>query len=180
MKLWNIMACVPALIVTTLAVAAPNVVQSPVAPNWTDHLGGFITGGLGINLVRVSFDSDSAEGGAGISGEFELGYNFIQRLALVGGAGYYFDGFVWGVHAGIRGNLPVTNRISLTGDVGGAYLEAPATIGACGPYFGVGAAFAMSQQVDFNIMMNDVILSKVGITGNIVSALVGLTYHFNG
>ncbi|MCH9744171.1 MAG: hypothetical protein K0U29_04475 [Gammaproteobacteria bacterium] len=178
MKEWKtLLAALVVLILSDSAIAAPNDSQFNPGQSGASHVGGFVSGNLGVNVVKVQLGSKSTRG-AGITGQLELGYNFTPAIAIVGGGGYYFSGIALGMHAGVRGFLPVSHRINLTGDLGAAYLTTFSNYSAAGPYVGIGSAFSMSQQTDINIMLNDIILSKAGATGNIISLLFGLTYHF--
>ncbi len=172
-----------ALAINLSTLAYGKTVNQPPTTAWSQHHGTYVGVALGFNLVDFNFYGLNTNNKM-VTQELNIGYLFTPHLGIETAIGSYFSGLGLGLRGGAKGVLPITNRLSLSGQIGASYISTFLENGFIGPYLSVGTAFALSPKIEFNVNLSDIITSyalgnTVNVSANFFSALVGFTYHID-
>jgi len=148
---------------------------------WSQHQGTYLGILLGFNLNKFNFYNLNTQFHT-VTQELFLGHLFTPNWGLEGEVGSYFSGLGLAMRGSVKGYLPVSNRISLSADIGASYISTFLEKGFVGPYFGVSGNFFLSKQIAWTFNINDIISSYnvtpgIKVDTNFLSALTGFTYY---
>lgn len=145
---------------------------------YTHRAGMYVEGNVGTLAKNYNFIWFSHTSVGGLGENVNIGYQFNPFAALEVGGSYYDFNNNKHTNNGLgvadlvfKGIVPLTERAALFAKAGGGL----ASKGVGGTFYaGVGASYAVTQNLDVSIQMNGPILGIVNV--GLISA--GLSYHF--
>lgn len=151
---------------------------------WNLHSGTYIGALLGFNANKIHFYNLTTQSKT-ITQELLGGYLFSPYFGAELAAGSYFSGEGLGLRLSGKFVLPIQNKWTLSTDLGVAYVSQFFSKGFMGPYLAGNAAYALSDNIDWNFTVNDMISSwKISNNKNVsdhyLSLLTGFSYHIGG
>ncbi len=191
MKRFQFMIIALVLGVVSLASAEPmnpDVAPANNPPVFNKHQGWYASANLGVATGASTNSDGSLDGGlAGVGGALYLGYQLNKNFAIEAGAtglDVVFGSLVI-IDGAIKGIIPIGQRVTIFGKVGGAAAISTATLLGfsatstnAAVFVGAGMGVGLSHSLTATLQYNGVVSSNINTDGLIGLLSLGLDWHF--
>lgn len=176
-----------ALMATSVATIAQPAYDNERESNYDSsnpyaQSGFYLEGNAGINIATIDYLGFQGSAAHGFAWSVNSGYKFNRYIGLEAGFTQYRVGAdedsgdnINSVDVALKGFLPLTDRFSIFAKAGGTTLFSSGESSNVQPYLGIGAAYAITPNLAFNVQVSGLTLGWV----NLGALTGGLTYYFN-